>query len=29
LCKIAPQNVKGVEKWMSIEVVGKVKKVEK
>jgi hypothetical protein len=28
LCKIAPQNVKGVEKWMRIELVGKVKKVE-
>jgi hypothetical protein len=29
LCKIAPQNFKGVEKWMIIELVGKVEKVEK
>jgi hypothetical protein len=29
LCKTAPQNFKGVEKWMRIELVGKVEKVEK
>jgi hypothetical protein len=29
LCKTAPQKAKGVEKWMRIELVGKVEKVEK